>query len=92
MVVSRHLRLGLGALYLFLATPVARAALDDERPHAGADSIARGRRHDRRALAAGAPPVTSLPALVGLPLALAWRRLSAIGRGFVWTSRGMPAG
>lgn len=28
----------------------------------------------------------SLPALVGLPLALAWRQLSAIGRGFVWTN------
>jgi len=28
----------------------------------------------------------SLPVLVGLPLALAWRRLSAIGRGFVWTN------
>lgn len=28
----------------------------------------------------------SLPALVGLPLALAWRRLSCIGRGFVWTN------
>lgn len=28
----------------------------------------------------------SLPALVGLPLALAWKRLSSIGRGFVWTN------
>ncbi|MCC4115392.1 hypothetical protein LLG90_08535 [Aromatoleum toluclasticum] len=28
----------------------------------------------------------SLPALVGLPLALAWRRLGAIGRGFIWTN------
>ncbi|OGB06004.1 MAG: hypothetical protein A3E79_11020 [Burkholderiales bacterium RIFCSPHIGHO2_12_FULL_61_11] len=28
----------------------------------------------------------SLPALVGLPLALAWKRLSAIGRGFIWTN------
>lgn len=28
----------------------------------------------------------SLPLLVGLPLALAWRRLGAIGRGFVWTN------
>ncbi|MCK0506437.1 hypothetical protein [Aromatoleum anaerobium] len=28
----------------------------------------------------------SLPALVGLPLALAWRRLGPIGRGFVWTN------
>lgn len=28
----------------------------------------------------------SLPILVGLPLALAWGRLSAIGRGFVWTN------
>jgi len=28
----------------------------------------------------------SLPALVGLPLALAWRRLGVIGRGFVWTN------
>ncbi len=28
----------------------------------------------------------SLPALVGLPLALAWRRLTSIGRGFVFTN------
>jgi hypothetical protein len=28
----------------------------------------------------------SLPLLVGLPLALAWRRLTALGRGFVWTN------
>jgi len=28
----------------------------------------------------------SLPALVGLPLSLAWKQLSAIGRGFVWTN------
>jgi len=28
----------------------------------------------------------SLPVLVGLPLALAWKRLSIIGRGFVWTN------
>lgn len=28
----------------------------------------------------------SLPALVGAPLALAWRRLGIIGRGFVWTN------
>jgi hypothetical protein len=28
----------------------------------------------------------SLPALVGVPLALAWRRLGAIGRGFIWTN------
>ncbi|KON82432.2 hypothetical protein PA01_09830 [Azoarcus sp. PA01] len=28
----------------------------------------------------------SLPGLVGLPLALAWRRLGPIGRGFVWTN------
>lgn len=28
----------------------------------------------------------SLPLLVGLPLALAWRRLGLIGRGFVWTN------
>ncbi|NMG55591.1 hypothetical protein [Aromatoleum aromaticum] len=28
----------------------------------------------------------SLPVLVGLPLALAWRRLGPIGRGFVWTN------
>ncbi len=28
----------------------------------------------------------SLPTLVGLPLALAWKRLSSIGRGFVWTN------
>lgn len=28
----------------------------------------------------------SLPTLVGVPLALAWRRLGTIGRGFVWTN------
>lgn len=28
----------------------------------------------------------SLPILVGLPLALAWKRLSLIGRGFVWAN------
>jgi hypothetical protein len=28
----------------------------------------------------------SLPLLVGFPLALAWRRLTLIGRGFVWTN------
>ncbi|HCN89959.1 MAG TPA: hypothetical protein DIT28_12415 [Oxalobacteraceae bacterium] len=28
----------------------------------------------------------SLPTLVGLPLALAWKRLGMIGRGFVWTN------
>jgi hypothetical protein len=28
----------------------------------------------------------TLPALAGLPLALAWKQLSAIGRGFVWTN------
>ncbi len=28
----------------------------------------------------------SLPLLVGAPLALAWERLGAIGRGFVWTN------
>jgi hypothetical protein len=35
---------------------------------------------------ADAAKFLSLPALVGLPLALAWKRLSAIGRGFVWTN------
>ncbi len=28
----------------------------------------------------------SLPLLVGAPLALSWRRLSAIGRGFIWSN------
>ena len=28
----------------------------------------------------------SLPALVGLPLALAWKQLSVIGRGVIWTN------
>lgn len=35
---------------------------------------------------AEAAKFASLPALVGLPLSLAWRRLSLIGRGFVWTN------
>jgi len=29
---------------------------------------------------------TSLPLLVGAPLALAWQRLGLIGRGFIWTN------
>ena len=28
----------------------------------------------------------TLPALAGLPLALAWKQLSVIGRGFIWTN------
>ncbi len=41
--------------------------------------------------ALASPPVEAakffgLPALVGLPLGLAWRRLTCIGRGFVWTN------
>jgi hypothetical protein len=28
----------------------------------------------------------SLPTLVGLPLALAWKRITLVGRGFVWTN------
>ncbi len=41
------------------------------------------------ALASGAVEAAkfiSLPVLVGLPLALAWRRLGTLGRGFVWTN------
>ncbi|WP_339379995.1 hypothetical protein [Aromatoleum evansii] len=37
-------------------------------------------------LPAEAAKFVSLPLLVGLPLALAWRRLGSIGRGFLWTN------
>lgn len=127
----RHLIWALGALYLALATPPARAWLEAtmsghmlvqipllaalgfgacrllpelaqetllERaggvvpcvllatfassywmlPRALDDALASG--------AVEAAKFISLPALVGLPLALAWRRLGTIGRGFVWTN------
>lgn len=35
---------------------------------------------------AAAAKFATLPLLVGLPLALAWRPLGAVGRGFVWTN------
>ena len=131
MVVSRYSRLGLGAIYLFLATPVARAALEATMGRhmlvqipllAAAGVIAARWLPERRkdsllAACGGALPCVgvalfaasywmlpraldaalanplaeaakfiSLPALVGLPLTLAWQRLSVIGRGFVWTN------
>lgn len=123
--------LGIGALYLLLATPAARALLEAtmsshmllQIPLLAAAGFFAGRLLpeclQRRLLAAagGAIPCVvlalfassywmlpraldaalanplaevakfiSLPVLVGLPLALAWRRLAAIGRGFVWTN------
>ena len=123
--------LGIGALYLLLATPAARVLLEAtmsshmllQIPLLAAVGFFAGRLlpaywQDRLLAAAGgtipcvllalfassywmlpraldaalANPLAevakfiSLPVLVGLPLALAWRRLSAIGRGFVWTN------
>lgn len=129
--MNRHTRIGLGACYLFLATPVARTALEAamsthmllQIPLLAAAGVllARllpARRQDALLAACGGAlpcvvlalfassywmlpraldaalgdPLTeaakfiSLPLLVGLPLALAWRQLTAIGRGFVWTN------
>lgn len=133
MAVSNRARLGLGlgALYLLLATPIARTLLEASMsvhmllqiPLLAAFGIIGGRLLPQRqrdwllAAAGGAVPCIvlasfassywmlpraldaalseplteaakfiSLPALVGLPLALAWPRLSVIGRGFVWTN------
>ncbi|MDT3670934.1 MAG: hypothetical protein ROZ37_11465 [Aromatoleum sp.] len=47
-------------------------------PRALDEALARG--------AVEAAKFVSLPVLVGLPLALAWRRLGTLGRGFVWTN------
>ena len=129
--LSRYAPFGLGALYLLLATPFARASLEAtmsahmlvQIPLLVAIGIIAGRLlaercQDALLAAVGGPipcvvlvifassywmlpraldaaltdPLTeavkflSLPALVGLPLALAWKRLSAIGRGFIWTN------
>lgn len=129
--LSRHAPFGLGALYLFLATPAARGLLEATMTAhmlvqipllaiAGilACRLLPGRRQDALLAALGGPAACvlmalfassywmlpraldgaltdplleaakfiSLPGLVGLPLALAWRRLSMIGRGFVWTN------
>lgn len=131
----RYAPLGLGALYLLLATPDARAWLEAtmrthmlvQIPLLAAIGVITGRLLPKRyqesllAAAGGALPFIvlavfassywmlpramdaaladtltgtltetakfiSLPVLVGLPLALAWKRLSIIGRGFVWTN------
>lgn len=129
--MNRYTRLGLGACYLFLATPMARSALEGamsthmllQIPLLAAAGVLLSRllpaRRQDALLAAcgGALPCTllalfassywmlpraldaalgdplteaakfiSLPLLVGLPLALAWRQLTAIGRGFVWNN------
>lgn len=129
--MNRYTRIGLGACYLFLATPMARSALEASMSThmllqipllaAAGVLIARllpTRNQDALLVACGGvlpcvvlalfassywmlpraldaaldDPLTeaakfiSLPLLVGLPLALAWRRLTAIGRGFVWTN------
>ncbi|MCM2307470.1 MAG: hypothetical protein NDI91_08390 [Sulfuritalea sp.] len=129
--MNRHTRIGLGACYLFLATPVARSALEAamsthmllQIPLLAAAGVLLARllpaqRQDALLTACGGAlplvvlalfassywmlpraldaalgdPLTeaakfvSLPLLVGLPLALAWRQLTAIGRGFVWTN------
>ncbi|HEY9446791.1 MAG TPA: hypothetical protein VIQ62_06925 [Burkholderiales bacterium] len=130
-MTARSARFGLGAAYLLLATPLARAWLETamiahmlvQIPLLVVIGVAACRllpeRWQHRALdqAGGAVPYAllalfastywmlpraldaaltnplaeaakfvSLPAFVGLPLALAWRRLSIIGRGFVWTN------
>lgn len=129
--LSRHAPLWLGALYLFLAMPAARALLEAtmtahmlvQIPLLAVTGILAcrllpERRQDALLAAVGGPiacvlialfassywmlpraldgalanplmetaKFISLPALVGLPLALAWRQLSMIGRGFVWTN------
>ena len=129
--LTRYAPFGLGALYLFLATPAARTALEASMsahmlvqiPLLAAAGIIAGRLLPKRcqdallAAAGGAIPCVvlaifasiywmlpraldaalanplteaakfiSLPALVGLPLALAWQQLSVIGRGFIWTN------
>ena len=129
--LSRCAPFGLGALYLFLATPAARTPLEAtmsahmlvQIPLLAAIGFIAGRLLPARwqnsllAAAGGAIPCVllaiftssywmlpraldaalanplteaakflSLPALLGLPLALAWQRLSAIGRGFLWTN------
>jgi hypothetical protein len=129
--MNLYTRIALGAFYLFLATPVARSALEGVMSThmllqipllaAAGVPIARllpARRRDALLAACGGAlpcvvlalfassywmlpraldaalgdPLTeaakfiSLPLLVGLPLALAWRQLTAIGRGFVWTN------
>lgn len=131
IMLSRYAPLGLGSLYLLLATPAARASLEAtmsahmlvQIPLLAASGILACRLlpqswQDKllvvmggaipcvllalfassywmlpRALdAALSHPLAegakfiSLPFLVGLPLALAWKRLSIIGRGFVWTN------
>lgn len=125
----RFTGLGLGVLYLALATPVARAWLEAtmtahmlvQMPLLVAIGFASGKlipepwRRWLLARAGGTVPCVvlaifaagywmlpraldsalakplfeaakfaSLPALVGLPLALAWQQLSSVGRGFVW--------
>jgi hypothetical protein len=129
--LPRYVPFGLGALYLFLATPAMRTSLEAtmsthmliQIPLLVAVGIIAGRLLPKRcqnwllATAGGtiacvvlaiftssywmlpraldaalANPLTdavkfiSLPALAGLPLALAWKQLSVIGRGFLWTN------
>ena len=130
-LLSRYAPYGLGAQYLLLATPAARASLEAtmsahmlvQIPLLAATGILALRLlpecwQDKLLYAVGgaipcvllalfvssywmlpraldaalanplaeAAKFISLPALVGLPLALAWKRLSIVGRGFVWTN------
>lgn len=129
--LPRYAPFGLGALYLLLAAPAARTALEAtmsahmlvQIPLLAAIGFIASRLLPERcqdwllAAAGGAIPCVllaifassywmlpraldaalanplteaakflSLPALVGLPLALAWRQLSVIGRGVIWTN------
>ncbi|HUW25286.1 MAG TPA: hypothetical protein VMW07_02035 [Gallionella sp.] len=135
MVVNRKTlriaRFGLGTLYLFMLTPVARTWFEAtmtahmllQIPLLAAIGFAASRLLPERcqlgllAAVGGAVPCVvlaifassywmlpraldaalanplaetgkflSIPILIGIPLALAWRRLSILGRGFVWTN------
>ncbi|MBC7811596.1 MAG: hypothetical protein H7175_10640 [Burkholderiales bacterium] len=131
MPLARYANFGLGALYLYLATPVSRTLLEAtmsthmlvQIPLLVATgivvcSLLPERCQDWLLGAAGGPipcvvlaifassywmlpraldaalanPLTegakfiSLPILVGLPLALAWKQLTPLGRGFIWTN------
>ena len=129
--LARYAPFGVGALYLLLATPTARSALEAtmsahmlvQIPLLAAIGVIVGRLLPERcqdsllAAAGGVIPCVLLatfasgywmlprsldaalanplaeaakflilPALIGLPLALSWRQLSVIGRGFIWTN------
>lgn len=131
ILLPRYAPFGLGSLYLFLATPAARASLEATMSahmlvqipllattgYFACLLLPKSWQEKLLVVMGGAIPCVllaifassywmlpraldaallhplaelakfiSLPFLVGLPLALAWKRLSIIGRGFVWTN------